>query len=100
MLPDALLVNGRGLAKPEPSAGELAAMLHQQLVGELTLFDSLDNDGWHTFLSLLAKTPEDARAMGGVRKAWEAAGNNAIALVEIDYADILRERAGTGDGAS
>ncbi len=100
VLPDALLVNGRGLAKPEPSAGELAAMLHQQLVGELTLFDSLDNDGWHTFLSLLAKTPEDARAMGGVRKAWEAAGNNAIALVEIDYADILRERAGTGDGAS
>lgn len=100
VLPDALLVNGRGLAKPEPSAGELAAMLHQQLVGELTLFDRLDNNGWHAFLSLLAKSPEDARALGGVKKAWEDTGNNAITLTEIDYADILRERAGTGESAS
>jgi hypothetical protein len=100
VLPDALLINGRGLAKPEPSAGELAAMLHQQLVGEMTLFDRLDNTGWHTFLSLLAKSPEDTRALGGVKKAWEETGNNAITLTEIDYADILRERAGTGESAS
>jgi HEAT repeats len=100
VLPDALLINGRGLAKPEPSAGELAAMLHQQLVGELTLFDRLDNSGWHTFLSLLAKSPEDTRALGGVKKAWEETGNKAIAVTEIDYADILRERAGSGESAS
>ena len=31
VLPDALLVNGRGLAKPESSATELATLLHQQL---------------------------------------------------------------------
>jgi hypothetical protein len=100
VLPDALLVNGRGLAKPEPSAGELATLLHQQLIGELTLFDRLDNNGWHAFLSLLAKSPEDTRALGGVKKAWEDTGNNAISLTEIDYADILRERAGTGESAS
>lgn len=100
VLPDALLVNGRGLAKPEPSAGELAAMLHQQLVGELTLFDPLDNNGWHTFLSLLAKSPEDTRALGGVKKVWEETGTKAITLTEIDYADILRERAGSGESAS
>jgi hypothetical protein len=100
VLPDALLVNGRGLAKPESSATELAVLLHQQLIGELTLFDRLDNDGWHTFLSLLAKSPEDARAMGGVAKAWEATGNKAIQLTEIDYAEVLRERGGTGDSAS
>ena len=62
VLPDALLLNGRGLARPESSATELATLLHQQLIGELTLFDRLDNDGWHAFLSLLAKSPEDARA--------------------------------------
>src|SRR6186997_1406912 len=39
VLPDALLVNGRGLAKPESSATELAALLHQQLIGEMTLYD-------------------------------------------------------------
>ena len=100
VLPDALLVNGRGLAKPETSATELAVLLHQQLIAELTLFDRLDNDGWHTFLTLLAKSPEDARAMGGVAKAWEASGNKSIKLTEIDYAEVLRERGGTGDSAS
>src|SRR5918993_1615290 len=100
VLPDALLVNGRGLPKPESSATELAILLHQQLIGELTLFDRLDNQGWHTFLSLLAKSPEDARAIGGVAKAWDATGNKAIKLTEIDYAEVLRERGGSGDSAS
>jgi hypothetical protein len=100
VLPDSLLVHGRGLARPEPSATELAVLLHQQLIGELTLFDRLDNQGWHYLLTLLAKAPEDTRAIGGVKKAWEETGNKAITLTEIDYADILRERAGSGEGAT
>jgi hypothetical protein len=64
------------------------------------VFDRLDNDGWHAFLSLLAKTPEDARAIGGVKKAWDDIGNKAISMSEIDYADILRERAGAGESAT
>jgi hypothetical protein len=100
VLPDALLVHGRGLPKPESSATELAVLLHQQLISELTLFDRLDNDGWHAFLSLLAKSPEDARVIGGVAKAWEETGNKSIKLTEIDYAEVLRERSGTGDGAT
>jgi len=100
VLPDTLLVGGRGLVKPEASATELAVLLHQQLIGEMTLLDRLDNDGWHAFLSLLAKTPEDARAIGGVAKAWEATGNGAITLKEIDYAEVLRERAGSGESAT
>src|SRR6185503_3999980 len=100
VLPDALLVNGRGLPRPESSATELAALLHQQLIGELTLADRLDNQGWHTFLTLLSKNPIDTRALGGGKKAWEETGNKAIALTEIDYADILRERGGSGEGAT
>ena len=83
VLPDALLVNGRGLAKPESSATELAQLLHQQLIGELTLVERLDNQGWHTFLTLLAKSPEDARALGGVKKAWEETGNKSLSLIHI-----------------
>ena len=100
VLPDGLLVGGRGLAKPDPAATELAALLHLQLIGEITLMDTLGAGEWHTFLSLLAKTPEDARAMGGVAKAWDASGTKAIALKEIDYAEVLRERAGSGESAS
>ena len=100
VLPDSLMIGGRGFARPESSVVELAALLHQQLIGELTLVDSLDVDGWHQFLSLLAKSPEDARAMGGVAKAWEATGNKAIEITEIDYAEVLRERAGSGESAT
>jgi len=100
VLPDALVVGGRGLARPEPSANELAAMLHMHLIGELTLYDRLDNEDWHQFLSLIAKSPEETLALGGVTKAWEEIGNKSIALTEIDYADILRERSGGGDIAT
>jgi hypothetical protein len=100
VLPDTLMVGGRGFAKPDTSVTELAALLHQQLIIELTLLDRLDNDQWHTFLTLLAKPPEDARAVGGVVKAWEETGNKQIELKEIDYAEVLRERSGGGDSAT
>ncbi len=100
VLPDALMIGGRGFAKPEQSVVELAALLHQQLIGEMTLVERLENDGWHAFLTLLSKSPEDARAMGGVAKAWKATGNKSIALKEIDYAEVLRGRGGAGEGAS
>src|SRR5688572_28909854 len=100
VLPDSLLVNGRGFTKPEQSIIELATLLHQQLIIEMTLLDRLDSSAWHAFLSLLAKSPEDARALGGVAKAWEETGNKAIQLREIDYAEVLRERAGGGDTAT
>ena len=98
VLPDDLLVGGRRLAKTESSVTELAVLMHQQLIGELTLTGALDGTGWHTFLSLLARTPEDMRAAGGISRAWLAAGGGPIAIKEIDYAEVLRE--GTNDGAS
>ncbi len=100
VLPDALTVAGRGFAKPEPAATELAVLLHQHLIGEMTLRETLDNDQWHAFLSLLAKPPEETQATGGVARAWAQVGDQAITLTEIDYAEVLRERAGTGEAAS
>lgn len=100
VLPDALLIEGRGFAKPDPPAGELAALLHLQMIGEFTLLDPLGNDEWHEFLMLLARTPEDAHAAGGLAESWQATGHSSIALTEIDYAEVLRERAGSGASAS
>jgi len=100
VLPDSLLVEGRGFAKPDPAATELAGLLHQQWIGELTLHGPLDGDQWHAFLSLLARPLEDTRAIGGIAKAWATTGHPAISLKEIDYAEVLRERGGSGDAAS
>lgn len=93
VLADTLLVDGRGMQKPDISVTELAIMLHDHLVGELTLHGPLDAGAWHTFLSLLASSAEDVRAEGRITQAWQSAGGGPIAIREIDYAELLRERA-------
>ncbi len=101
VLPDALLIDGRGFAKPEPSVVELAALLHQQLIGELTLLDRLDDDGWHAFLSLLAKSPgRRARRWAAWPRPGRPPATRRSRSSEIDYAEVLRERAGAGESAT
>ena len=54
VMPDALLMDGRTLPKPDSSVNELAALLHGHHIGELTLQAPLTAGGWHMLLSLLA----------------------------------------------
>ena len=61
VLPDTLLVGGRGFAKPEAiGRPNWPTLLHQQLIIEMTLFDRLDNDG-------LARVPDAAGQVAGRR---------------------------------
>jgi hypothetical protein len=92
--PDAVLLEGRAPAKPDSALGELASLLHRHLIGELALQGPLPPTGWHTFLSLLARSSEDIRAEGGIARAWAATGGGPIALRQIDYAEVLRDREG------
>lgn len=94
VLPDALLFEGRTAIKPDSALGELAALLHAHLIGEMRLLGDLDPGQWHTFLSLVARPPEDIRAKGGIVRAWMAAGGGPIELRQIDYTEVLRERSG------
>ena len=55
---------------------------------------------WHTFLTLLSRSPEEVQAEGGIAHAWEAGGGGPIALTEIDYAEVLRERAAAANDAT
>ena len=101
VLPDALLVEGRGLPKPDAAVTDLAALLHQHQIGELSLLAPLTAGAWHLLLSLLATTPEDVRREGGVARAWQSAGGGPIEIREIDYAEVLKDRTeGTGIDAS
>ena len=92
--PEAVLLNGRAPAKGDSSLVELATLLHSHLVGELRVTGELSHTAWHTFLTLLSKPPDDVRADGGIERAWMAAGGGLIELRQIDYAEVLRERAG------
>ena len=43
---------------------------------------------------LLARTPEEVRADGGIAHLWGTAGGPSVEIEEIDYAEVLREKQG------
>jgi HEAT repeat protein len=96
ILPDVLLVEGRAPAKPDSAIGEFAELLHSRLVGELRVERDADAGEWHALLSLMARSPEDLLADGGLAKAWAATGHSHFGIREIDYAEVLREHTGAG----
>lgn len=98
VLPEGLQVDGRAAAKPDTAIGELALLLHCHLIGELRITGDLDRDQWLRFLRLVARSPEEVRACGGIALEWAAGGGGPIELRQIDYAEVLRHRVGGRDG--
>src|SRR5688572_4947456 len=92
--PDMLAIEGEAPVRPDPAVGELAALLHERLIGELTIQREADADDWRALLLLLARAPEDLLAEGGIGSAWAGTGRSHFEIREIDYAEVLRERAG------
>jgi len=97
--PDTLVIDGRTPARPDAAIGELAGLLHERLVGELRIERAAAVDDWRALLLLLARAADELIAEGGIAKAWAATGRGRFEIREIDYAEVLRERAG-GDGAA
>lgn len=92
--PQGLTVDGVRLERPDPAVVELAHLLHQHAVGHLVLHAGTDAGSWQALLQLLARTPEEVRADGGIAHLWRTAGGPSIELEEIDYARVLAERSG------
>jgi hypothetical protein len=92
--PTRVLVDGAAMAKPDAAIRELAELLHPHLVGGLKLNGGTDLETWRALLLLLARSPEETRADGGIGKLWSRSGGPSIEIQEIDYAEVLRERAG------
>jgi HEAT repeats/PBS lyase HEAT-like repeat len=92
VLPDSLLLDGRALARMDSAVSELAVLLHEHLVGELTIHPGGDVEAWRSFLLLLARSPDSVRGEGGIARLWMTTGAQHVDLREIDYSEILRER--------
>jgi hypothetical protein len=91
-----LLVGDAILPKPDQAVTELADLLHRHLVGGLTVNAGADAGSWRTLLLLLARGPEEVRADGGIAHLWATAGGPSLEIREVNYAEVLRERRGTG----
>jgi hypothetical protein len=94
VLPDGLLLDDRPPARGDAALTELAVLLHSHLIGEITIHPGGDVEAWRTFLLLLGRTPESVRGDGGVARVWATMAGRHVELREIDYAEVLRERAG------
>ena len=92
--PTGVLVGGSEMARPDPAIRELAELLHTHLVGGLKLNGGTDVGTWRALLLLLARSADETRADGGIGTLWSRSGGPSIELEEIDYAEVLRERAG------
>ena len=66
VLANELRVNGRAPSRPDGAIGELASLLHDHLIGELTISPGGDVGSWRNFLLLLGRSPDDVRAEGGL----------------------------------
>ncbi len=93
VLPDGLLLDGRAPARSDAAVDELAALLHTHLIGELVIRPGGAAEAWRQFLLLLGRTPESIRTEGGIARVWATLAGQHIELREIDYAEVLRERA-------
>lgn len=92
--PHTIHVHDAGPAKPDIAVIELSDVLRRQLVGTLTLNPGANTESWRTLLMLLSRPPEEVRADGGISSLWATAGGPSMEIVEIDYAEVLREKQG------
>src|SRR6476661_8112969 len=91
---NSLLLGGAPVPRPDPAIGELAEVLYRHMIGALTVNPAADANSWRTLLLLLARTPEDVRGDGGIARLWGTAGGPSLDIIEIDYAEVLREKEG------
>lgn len=91
---ETLLLDGAAPPKLDAAITELADVLYRHQIGRLTLNAGANAESWRALLLLLARTPEEVRADGGISRLWATAGGPSIEIQEIDYAEVLREKAG------
>jgi hypothetical protein len=97
--PQNIHVGGAGPSKPDAAIVELSDLLRRQLVGTLTLNAGANAESWRTLLTLLSRPAEEVRADGGIARLWATAGGPSVEIVEIDYAEVLREKQGDEEAA-
>ena len=92
--PNTIHVGAAGPSKPDSAIVELSDVLRRQLVGTLTINAGANAASWRTLLMLLSRPSDEVRADGGIARLWATAGGPSLEIVEIDYAEVLREKQG------
>jgi HEAT repeat protein len=90
--PQTLLVAGLPLPE-EPPVAESARLLHDRDLLQVSFIGDVPIDALHAFLKLLTTSSEDLRQAGGPAEVWSSTGHTSIAVEQVDYEAILKDRA-------
>ena len=90
--PTTLLVGGAAVGSGDGPVTEAAALLHRHDILEVSLGGTIPHATLRAFLVLLGTDPEQLRADGGPAAVWARGGHMAIALLQVDYANVLADR--------
>jgi hypothetical protein len=90
--PDALLVEGLDRSPTGGGLSEAAALLHDRDILHITFLGAVPPAALQRLLGLLALDTEARRARGGPAVAWQADGDAAILIAQIDYQKVLEDR--------
>ena len=99
VVPDNLLVGGRGLGRFDLAVTDTAALLHAHRIGEITVQRDVAPASFRTLVTLLGRDPDEVRAHGGLARALTTAGAIGISATEIDYSTLF-DAAVSGSAAS
>src|SRR4029453_11649319 len=89
VVPDNLLMDGAAPLRPDPAVRETAALLHDHMIGLVTLHSSPDPESWLPFLNMLGKSFDEVRAAGGIGRLGGGTGQRHPHPQGVDFAGTL-----------
>jgi hypothetical protein len=90
-----LAIDGQVPVRADPAIGELASLLHDRLIGELTIQREADAEDWRALLLLLARAPEEILA---VQLVGIYPVGNLVRLYNGEIAVVLKAHASDPTG--
>jgi hypothetical protein len=94
VLPGTFLADGVPVGSTESVVADLAGILHRHGVGALRVNAAATGAAWGALLGLLARSPEEVRAAGGIGRLWKNLQQASPVILEIDFGELLRGRVG------
>ena len=92
--PETLLIEGIPADAGQTGIAEVAAMLHDRDILNLTFIGEIAPATIQAFLRVLTLDPAERRRLGGPARIWEREGNDSIAVEQIDYEKVLAREEG------
>ena len=98
--PDTLLVEGAPADRNQSAIADVAAVLHDRDILQITFVGEVPIDALRAFLGVLTAEAEDRHARGGPAQMWVADGHPSIVIEQVDYKKVLeREQGATPEPA-